>query len=69
MTYTPRPPCNECRRCHRGPRCLPSEARSVSLSATIPSYVDRALRERFDWGERSAFITRALLDALALTDE
>jgi len=60
-------PCDVCRRCHRGPRCKPAEDRSVSMCITFPAHVATALRERLAWGERSAFVARAVDAALEQT--
>lgn len=56
--------CDVCRRCHRGPRCKPSDKRSVSVVVTLPAHVARELRERVAWGERSGFVARAVDAAL-----
>jgi hypothetical protein len=61
-------PCDGCCRVHRGPRCRPSDKRSVRLAVTLPAHVARELRERVAWGERSAFVARAV-DAALLAEE
>jgi hypothetical protein len=57
-------PCHGCCRVHRGPRCLPTDARSVTLAISFPGWVARELCDRLAWGERSGFVARAVAEAL-----
>lgn len=57
-------PCDGCCRVHRGPRCKPTESRSVSMSVTVPRHVRRGLDDAVPWGERSGFVARAIEAAL-----
>lgn len=59
-----RAPCDVCCRVHRGPRCKPTDKRSVKTGVTLPGHVHRELVESVPWGERSAFIARATAAAL-----
>lgn len=56
--------CDGCKRVHRGPKCKPAEKRSTSIAITFPAHVARELKARVPWGERSAFVARAVDAAL-----
>jgi hypothetical protein len=62
--YVPRPPCNVCLRCHRGPRCKPADTRSQQVCVTLPGHVHRRLEQQIPWGERSAWVAKAIENAL-----
>ncbi len=56
--------CGGCGLHHRGQRCKPEESRSVSVCVTLPAHVRRELDAAVGWGDRSAFVARAVEAAL-----
>lgn len=54
--------CDECKRVHLG-ECLPGDV-SARLCLTLPARVDRVLRERVPWGDRSRFVSELVEAAL-----
>lgn len=58
-----RGPCDVCFRVHRG-RCLPGAERTVKVTVCLPAHVAEALRDQVGWGERSAFVSDLVSEAL-----
>lgn len=55
----PLPPsmaCEVCNRVHRGPKCKPSDARTVRVCVTLPGFVHRLLEANVPWGDRSRWL-------------
>jgi hypothetical protein len=48
--------CAVCGRVHRGNHCKPEDARSVTVSVSLPGWLHRSMTERVPWGERSAWV-------------
>lgn len=61
----PKTPCDVCKRCHRGRRCLPEEDLKRTLTITIAPRLLEAMEDAgIFWGDRSGYVARLIEEDL-----